>query len=114
VDPAARPARQPGHQHAPEAISLSVEHHDKPISMRLKPERPLLHGIERVPVEIGRIISSTDELLEQANSVGGSDPVLHFTHTVTYLRTLATQLSREEFDENLSRRIEDETRRLMA
>jgi len=69
---------------------------------------------ERISVEIGRIISSTDKLLEQANSGGGSDPVLHFTHTVTYLRSLATQLTAEGLDENLTRRMEDETRRLMA
>lgn len=69
---------------------------------------------ERVSVEIGRIISTTNELLEEANAGGSNDPVLHFTHTVTYLRSLATQLSREGFDENLSRRMEDETRRLTA
>ena len=69
---------------------------------------------ERVSVEIGRIINSTGELLDQANSGEGSDLVLHFTHTVTYLRSLATQLSREGFDENLTRRIEDETRQLLA
>ena len=69
---------------------------------------------ERVSLEIGRIVSSTDELLEQAKLGGGSDPILHFTHTVTYLRSLATQLNREGLDENLTRRIEDETRRLMA
>jgi hypothetical protein len=69
---------------------------------------------ERVSVEIGRIINSTDEFLRQAYSGGDSDLVLHFTHTVTYLRSLAAQLSREGFDENLTRRIEDETRRLMA
>jgi len=68
---------------------------------------------ERISVEIGRIISSTDELLEEENS-RSNDPMLHFTHTVTYLRSLAMQLSREGFDENLSRRIEDEVRRLMA
>ena len=38
----------------------------------------------------------------------------HFTHAVTYLRSLGTPLSREGFDENLTWRIEDETRRLMA
>jgi hypothetical protein len=69
---------------------------------------------ERISVEIGRIISSTDELLAQANSGGGGDVVVHFAHAVTYLRSLATQLSQEGLDENLTRRIDDETRRLMA
>jgi hypothetical protein len=69
---------------------------------------------ERISVEMGRIISSTDELLEQTHSGLGNDPVVHFIHTVTYLSSLGAQLSREGLNKNLTRRIEDETRRLMA